>query len=192
VNARPVNEVEAVGSLEEQTLIRAIALAIAGALLAVLALWWHRDVDSPNIGEPAEARPTSVTGPSSQLPAASVVEPLNASPEVPADASRAAPPRMEPNILAVIEGQPFPYVESPPWADEMENTILAYIAERPALELTDLQVQCAESGCVIFMGGKEIPVYQLNFDVFAEEHGFANAVIRGSDGSDRRIVFLRR
>lgn len=173
-------------------MIRAIALAVAGALLAVLVLSWHRDVDSPNIGEPAGARLAPVPGSSNRLPTPSPAEPLNESRDAPPDVSRAAPLRTEPNILAVIEGAPFPYVESPPWSDAMENTILAYIAEHPALELTDLQVQCAESGCVIFMGGKEIPVYQLNFDVFAEEHGFANATIRGSDGSDRRIVFLRR
>lgn len=173
-------------------MIRAIALAFAGALLAVLALWWHRDVDAPNLGEPAEARLAPVPESSSPLPVASAVERLDESPEVPPAVAQAAPLRMEPNILAVIEGQPFPYVESPPWSDEMESTILAYIAEHPALQLTDLQVQCAESGCVVFMGGKEIPIYQMNFDVFAEKHGFANAVIRGSDGSDRRIVFLRR
>ena len=41
-------------------------------------------------------------------------------------------------------------------------------------------------------GRENLPVYQMDFDVFAEEHGFANAVIRGSDGRDRRIVRLRR
>jgi len=187
-----VNAVEAVGSLEERALIRAIALAVAGALLVVLVLWWHRGADSPTVGEVPQARLAPAPESSSQLPIATAVEPLSESREVPPEVSQATPLRTEPNILAVIEGVPFPYVESPAWSDEMEGTILAYIAEQPALELTDLQVQCAESGCVVFMGGKEIPVYKMNFDVFAEEHGFANAVIRGSDGSDRRIVFLRR
>lgn len=67
-----------------------------------------------------------------------------------------------------------------------------HIAQHPGLELTELQVQCAEEECVIFLGGRSIPVYQMGFDVFAEDHGFANALIRSMDGGPNRLVYLRR
>jgi hypothetical protein len=103
-----------------------------------------------------------------------------------------APPRhTEPNILAVALGLPFPEVESPPWADEMENSILAYVAQHPRLELTALQVQCGETACVIYMAGDSVPVYEMNFDVFAAEQGFESAGIHSIDGGPRRIVTLR-
>ena len=69
-----------------------------------------------------------------------------------AKAEAQSPPRSEANILAAITRQPLPDVVSPPWADEMEGVILNYIAQRPGLELTELQVQCAEEQCVIFLG----------------------------------------
>ena len=70
-----------------------------------------------------------------------------------AKAEAQSPPRSEANVLAAITRQPLPEVVSPPWADEMEGVILNYIAQRPGLELTELQVQCAEEQCVIFLGG---------------------------------------
>ena len=42
------------------------------------------------------------------------------------------------------------------------------------------------------MGGDSIPVYQMDFDVFASEHGFATATIHSMDGGPNRIVYLRR
>jgi len=73
----------------------------------------------------------------------------------------------------------------------MESAILSHIGRHPGLKLTNLQVQCAEDGCLILLIGRDIPVYELDFDVFATEHGFSAALIRG-DGIQDRTVFLRR
>ena len=159
-------------------------LAITCSLLAVLAVLVLKKPDTTGgngLAAVALEPTTELSGSQSAGPAVS----LNA------DEPERQLKRTEPNILAVIEGESHPEVESPPWADEMESTILAYIARHP-LKLTTLQVQCADTECVIFMGGENLPVYQMDFDVFAAEHGFADAIIRGSDGSDRRIVRLRR
>ena len=75
-----------------------------------------------------------------------------------AKAEAQSPPRSEADILAAITRQPLPDVVSPPWADEMEGVILNHIAQRPGLELTELQAQCAEEQCVIFLGGNSIPM----------------------------------
>jgi len=109
-----------------------------------------------------------------------------------AKAEAQSPLRIEANILVAITRQPLPDVVSPPWADEMEGLILSYISQRPGLELTELQVQCAEEQCVIFLGGNSIPVYEMGFDVFAIEHGFNSAVIQSMDGGPNRFVYLRR
>ena len=73
----------------------------------------------------------------------------------------------------------------------MEAAILAHIAQHPALELTELQVQCAIDQCVIFLSGRSVAVYEMGFDVFATEHGFASATIYSIDGGPSRIVYLR-
>lgn len=159
-------------------------LAITCSLLAVLAVLVLKKSDTAGDSGPDAA----ALEPTTELPGSQWTEPV-LSPN--ADESQPQLTRTEPNILAVIEGESHPDVESPPWAEEMESIILAYIARHP-LKLTTLQVQCVDTECVIFMGGENVPVYQMDFDVFAEEHGFADAVIRGSDGSDRRIVRLRR
>lgn len=74
----------------------------------------------------------------------------------------------------------------------MEGTVFSYISQHQGLELTDLQVQCSVSECVIFMGGRSVPVYQMGFDVFATDNGFSSAIINTIDGGPNRIVYLRR
>ena len=108
----------------------------------------------------------------------------------PGTALQSTPRRTEPNLVAFITKQRRPDIEVPPWADEMESAILSYIAQYPKLALTNLQVQCADAGCVILMGGDDIPVYDMNFDVFASDHGFNGALI-GGDSRGARTVFLR-
>lgn len=123
------------------------------------------------------------------------VQPTTREPAPPtpaAEQSAPQPNRLEPDIRSAITGYRFPDVESPPWADEMEGAILAHVAERPGLKLTDLQVQCAVEACVVFLGGISALVYELDFDVFAREHGFAFAAINSIDGGPHRIVTLRR
>jgi hypothetical protein len=72
----------------------------------------------------------------------------------------------------------------------MEGSILSYIAQRPGLELTDLQVQCSARECIIFIAGNDIPIYEMGFDVFANEQGFESAIIQSIDGGPRRLVYL--
>jgi hypothetical protein len=74
----------------------------------------------------------------------------------------------------------------------MERAILSHVAQHPSLTLTDLEVQCEDAGCVIFMGGPSIPLGELNFAAFAEKNGFTFVVIRDRDGTDGKIVMLRR
>jgi hypothetical protein len=159
--------------------------AAAGVLLAMLVLWLKEDprranelMESPSIE--ASKSPTPVAQLAVRASETSRYEPEAGS----------AP--TESSILAAITRQPVPDVEVPPWADEMEGTILSHIARHQGLELTELQVQCAVSECVIFMGGRSVPVYEMGFDVFANENGFSSAVIHTMDGGPNRIVYLRR
>ena len=154
-------------------------------LLVVLAMTLlHGVAGDPGVLEPTapQVKPTMATLPNSES------QPTAAT----AKAEAQSPPRSEANILTAFTKQPLPDVVSPPWADEMEGAILNYIAQRPGLELTQLQVQCAEEQCVIFLGGNSIPIYEMGFDVFASDHGFNSAVIQSMDGGPNRFVYLRR
>ena len=169
---------------------RTIQLAIAGALIALLVLWFGRDADLPLIQSDVDS------------PSVTLREPPTGSPlEAPAAQRASASPitspesailRTEPNIFTVMDGRPFPEVKSSAWSQGMESKILSYVSQASSLVLTDLQVQCEDTGCVIFMGGPNIPVDKLNFGAFAEDHGFAFVAIRDRDGTDGRIVMLRR
>lgn len=163
----------------ERSLTRTIAyLVAAGGLLAVLAMLVHNRERVDVAPLPAVA-----TRAMPQLPAEPAAAPV-------ADAP--LPLRTEPNMLTAITRQSLPDIEVPPWADDMEGAILAHIAQHPALELTELQVQCATDQCVIFLGGRSVAVYDMAFDVFATEHGFSDATIYSVDGGPNRIVYLRR
>ena len=169
---------------------RSIQLAIAGALIAFLVLWFGRDADLPPVQ-------SDIDGPSGTLREPPTESSLEAPAAQQASASPIASPqsailRTEPNIFTVMDGRPFPEVKSSAWSQGMESTILSYVSQHSSLVLTDLQVQCEDTGCVIFMGGPNTHVEQLNFGVFAEEHGFAFVVIRDRDGTDGKIVMLRR
>ena len=159
-----------------------ITVVVCGALLAIV-LWPNRDV---GVGQSTEQRP-----PENPESSTSVVEPIIQAVVEPGNEPESKPLRTEPNIVAVITGRPLPDIESPPWSDEMESTILSYIGQHAGLKLTSLQVQCVERGCLILLIGRDIPVYELDFETFAAEHGFNAALIRG-DGIEARTVFLRR
>jgi hypothetical protein len=159
-----------------------VSVVIVAALLAMF--WWvSRRADiAPSIEQrPAENQESSKP----------IVEPIRTETDEPGSAPESKPLRTEPNIVTLITGRPLPDVESPLWSDEMETAILSHIGRHPGLKLTNLQVQCAEDGCLILLIGRDIPVYELDFDVFATEHGFSAALIRG-DGIQDRTVFLRR
>jgi hypothetical protein len=163
-----------------------MTFAVAGVLLAMLVLWLGGN--SRRVNELTESHPTETSKkpPTSLMPPAAPVS----------DTSRYVPEptsvRTEPSILTAITRQLLPDVEVPPWSDEMEGLILSHIARHAGLELTELQVQCAVSECVVFMGGRRVPVYQMGFDVFAHENGFSSARIHTMDGGPNRIVYLRR
>jgi hypothetical protein len=163
-------------------------LGIGAALIALFTLWFARDVGVPatqsDAGQPLVP----------QLPVEAPPRILSEQPsaESRADAPQLVITRKEPNIFTVMDGRSFPEVDSSPSSDEMEKTILSYVSQHSALALTDLEVQCEASGCVIFMGGPNIPLWELQFGAFAKEQGFAFVAIRDRDGTDGKIVVLRR
>ena len=155
-----------------------------------MVIWFGRHADAPPIQSDLDGPSVTLREPLTEPPVAHSLE--QRAPELPAASPRSAIVRTEPNIFTVMDGRPFPEVESSPWSDGMESTILSYVAQHSFLVLRDLQVQCEETGCVIFMGGPNIPVRELNFAGFAEENGFQMVVIRDRDGAEGKIVILRR
>lgn len=81
-------------------------------------------------------------------------------------------------------------LESPFWAGEMEARIRDHIASYPAPTLTRLLIQCREDGCNVMMVGAAVPLFELEFDRFAEQNGFKHAIPGGD--SNRRFVWLQR
>lgn len=79
---------------------------------------------------------------------------------------------------------------SPPWAADSEARIRDHIASYPALGITSVLVNCIEQGCNIVLVGRDIHIFDLEFDVFAEQNGFQHAVLRGD--SNLRFVWLQR
>jgi hypothetical protein len=82
--------------------------------------------------------------------------------------------------------------QSPPpaWAADMDARIREHIASYPGSAVADVLVDCSEEGCNVYLVGPDIRIFDLEFDVFAEQNGFAHAVLRG-DG-DLRFVWLQR
>jgi hypothetical protein len=83
-----------------------------------------------------------------------------------------------------------PLPPSPPWAADMEARIRDHIASYPAPSITGVLVKCLENGCNALMVGRDIRIFDLEFDVFAEQNGFKHAVLGGD--SSRRFVWLQR
>ena len=78
----------------------------------------------------------------------------------------------------------------PPWAPEIESRIRDHIASRPGFGVTDVLVDCRQAGCNVMLVGRDIRIFEFDFDVFAEQNGFARAVLSGE--SNRRLVWLER
>jgi len=72
----------------------------------------------------------------------------------------------------------------------MEGRIRDHVASRPELGVTDVLVDCREAGCYVVLAGRDIPIFDFDFDAFAEQNGFARALLRGE--SNRRLVVLER
>jgi hypothetical protein len=168
---------------------RSVLVWTGATLISLLAVWFARDVGvSPP--EVELSRPSVTTQPLLETPLETPIE--SSSAQSSADAPLSASVRREPNIFTAMDGRPFPEVESSPLFEDMERTILSYVSRHPFLALTDLEVQCEASGCVIFMGGRSIPIHELQFGAFAKEQGFEFAAIRERDGTSGYIVVLRR
>jgi hypothetical protein len=75
-------------------------------------------------------------------------------------------------------------------AHEMEATIRRHIASHAELAVRDLFVHCEARGCEILMQGPDIRIFDLEFDRFAEQNGFRNAVLGGN--ARLRSVWLQR
>lgn len=81
-------------------------------------------------------------------------------------------------------------LEPPPWASQMEARIREHIASHPGIEITDTLTTCREEGCSVMLVGRDIRIFDLEFERFAEQNGFEHAVLGGD--SDRRFVWLQR
>jgi hypothetical protein len=80
--------------------------------------------------------------------------------------------------------------EPPSWAAEMERRIRDHVASRPELGVTDVVVECREQGCSALLVGREIRIFDFEFDVFAEQNGFQRAMVGGDRNG--RSVWLER
>jgi hypothetical protein len=81
-------------------------------------------------------------------------------------------------------------LESPPWASQMEARIREHIASYPGIEITGALTTCREEGCSVMLVGRDIRIFDLEFERFAEQNGFEHAVLGGDSG--RRLVWLQR
>jgi len=79
---------------------------------------------------------------------------------------------------------------SPPWAAEMEGRIRDHVASYSAPGIDGMIVKCIEEGCGVTLVGREIRIFDLEFDVFAEQNGFQSAATSGD--SNARYVWLKR
>lgn len=88
------------------------------------------------------------------------------------------------------DGAELPAVARPPWADAMEAAIRAHVARYPKVAHTSLYAECKANGCLVVIEGRDVPIFELEFDVFAERNGFDHARVSGDDA--RRVVWLQR
>jgi len=94
-----------------------------------------------------------------------------------------------PDVLS-RDGPALPSVARPRWADAMEAAIRGHLASYPTLVLTRVYAQCGERGCFVVMDEPDVPIFDLEFDVFAERNGFDHAVVGGDER--RRTIWLPR
>jgi hypothetical protein len=81
-------------------------------------------------------------------------------------------------------------LESPPWAGDMEARIRAHIDSHPEVTVTGTFIKCRVDGCNVMLEGHDVRIFELEFDRFAEQNGFARAALGGDSG--RRFVWLER
>ena len=80
--------------------------------------------------------------------------------------------------------------EPPSWGPQMERRIRDHVDSHPALGVSDVIVDCREEGCRALLIGRDIRIFDFDFDVFAEQNGFQKAVVGGSPNA--RSVWLER
>jgi hypothetical protein len=51
-------------------------------------------------------------------------------------------------------------------------------------------VECRQEGCNALIGGHDIPIFDLDFDVFAARNDFRHAIVGGDP--NHRTVWLQR
>jgi hypothetical protein len=78
----------------------------------------------------------------------------------------------------------------PLWAVDMEALIRNHIASHPEVPVERVVVNCLADGCNVLLAGRDIPIFDLEFDVFAENNGFRHAVVGGD--TNARSVWLQR
>jgi hypothetical protein len=79
---------------------------------------------------------------------------------------------------------------SPPWAAEMEARIRDYVASYSSPDIETVLVKCVEQGCTVALVGRDVRIFDFEFDVFAEQNGFKHALVSGAPNSRR--VWLER
>jgi hypothetical protein len=72
----------------------------------------------------------------------------------------------------------------------MDSRIRDHVASHPGLGVTDVFVECRDEGCGAMLVGRDIRIFDFDFDVFAGRNGFRKAVVAGD--SNRRSVWLER
>ena len=79
---------------------------------------------------------------------------------------------------------------SPPWAADMETRIRRHVASYSVPGIQTVLVECIEKGCSVSLVGYDIRIFDLEFDVFAEQNGFQRAALNGD--ANMRLIWLQR
>ena len=83
-----------------------------------------------------------------------------------------------------------PESPSPPWAADMERRIRDHVASHSAPGIETVLVRCSQKGCQAALAGRDIHIFDLEFDVFAERNGFQSVSLSGD--ANMRFVWLPR
>lgn len=92
--------------------------------------------------------------------------------------------------VSVSRDAPPGVASRPAWAEAAEAAIRAHVAAHAAVVLTSVDVRCEGQGCFVELTGPEVPIYDFEFDVFAEQNGFERPSLSGDE--HRRMVWLHR
>ena len=90
----------------------------------------------------------------------------------------------EPNLLRSTRVA----TDSSTWAGQMQAKLQAHVMRYPDVALDDLRIRCDQRACLVLMRGHGIQIFQFEFDVFAEQNGFASVQPYGDES--QRMIWL--